>query len=70
MMGAGVQPRYNPVIAMHHAAMMGGGEQTYHTPGLVFGSGSGYPSPDMDRYSSVIMAPPPPEGGEAAKAAA
>lgn len=69
MMMGGIQPRYNPMIAMHHAAMMGGGEQTFHTPGLVFSSGGGYPSPDMDRYSSVIMSPPPPGGAEAAKAA-
>ena len=66
----GLSPRYDPRIVMHHMAMMGGGEQTFNTPGLIHGSGSGYPHPDFDRYHSVLYAPVPPEGGEAAKAAA
>lgn len=64
----GLHPTYNPMIAMHHAAMMGGGQQTFHPPGLVHGSGAGYPEPDFDRYHSVILSPPAPEGGEAAAA--
>lgn len=66
----GLGPRYDPRVVMHHMAMMGGGEQTFNTPGLIHGSGSGYPHPDFDRYHSVLYAPVPPEGGEAAKAAA
>lgn len=65
----GLSPRYDPRVVMHHMAMMGGGEQTFNTPGLIHGAGSGYPHPDFDRYHSVLYAPVPPEGGEAAKKA-
>merc|ERR1719238_832164 len=53
----GLQPTYNPMIAMHHAALMGGGQQQFHPPGLVHGNGASYPEPDFDRYHSVIPAP-------------
>lgn len=65
----GLHSTYNPMIAMHHEAMMGGGTQTFSPPGLVHGSGAGYPEPDFDRYHSVIRSPPIPFGGAEAAAA-
>jgi len=65
----GLHSTYNPMIAMHHEVMMGGGTQTFSPPGLVHGSGAGYPEPDFDRYHSVIRSPPIPAGGGEAAAA-
>lgn len=70
MMGTGgLNPTYNPMIAMHHQATMGGGMQMFSPPGMFPTSGMGYPHPDNDRYHTIIRSPPPPiGGGEAAKA--
>jgi len=63
----GLHTTYNPMIAMHHDAMMGGGTQTFSPPGIMHGSGAGYPEPDFDRYHSVIRSPPIPGGAATAK---
>lgn len=64
----GVQPMYNPAMAMHHGLNLPGGVGQFHDPSAQHGFGQGYPHPDFDRYSSVFEAIPAP-GSEAAKAA-
>ena len=64
----GVPYKYGPNMAQHHAAMLPGNRGQFKDPGYLHSFGQGYPTPDFDRYSSVVEAPvAPTSGAEAAK---
>jgi len=64
----GIPYKYSPNLGAHHASTLPGNRGQFKDPGYLHNFGQGYPTPDFDRYSSVVEAPAAPtSGAEAAK---